>query len=77
MAKPIVVLTLNISPDYTAFEHAKKYLDNLLGDEYYNLVLAGNETKIQVFYEKDFNQVKYEELKRIIEKEVANETNKV
>lgn len=28
--------------------------------------IEGNEMKFQVFYEKDFNEVKYEELKSII-----------
>ena len=72
MAKPILVLTLKEHADYEAVEHAKNYLDRLLQGEYFNLVLLGKETKIEVFYEKDFNEVKYEELKAIIEKEVAN-----
>ena len=37
-------------------------------DDYHVLVYEhpGNEPKFQVFYEKDFNKVKYEELKQIV-----------
>ena len=54
-----------------AFSQCRHVLDDHnLSDEYHVLCVKGrgDDFTMQVFYEKDFDQVKYEELKAIIEK---------
>lgn len=74
MAKPIVFIQLSdqeidsfgkqlqLESLANALEEIKKEYFVLLSDSG-----GGDNTKIQVFYEKDFDEVKYEELKSIIE----------
>jgi hypothetical protein len=68
MPKPIVVFSVGHP---SQIEHIQEGIKNIPGflDDYYflvKLVPELEEVGIQVFYEKDFNDVKYEELKEII-----------
>jgi len=70
--KPIFLVGTPIQGDVFEDQYHVKNLANLIkskiGDEYHVLVYGTGlaELKFQVFYEKDFNEVKYEELKAII-----------
>jgi hypothetical protein len=77
MAKPILVVTIPQTPTQEYLQGFSQDVTQRIANEYHVLVIVGDVTKVEVFYEKDFNQVKYEELKAIIEKEVLNATNKV
>jgi hypothetical protein len=64
--KPIVVVTTPVFADFK---------DNFLKDYHVIQIEIENvKPKIEVFYEKDFNDVKYEELKSIIENAVKQKT---
>jgi hypothetical protein len=76
MAKPIIVVTLRDIPSQELHSQIKDNIKRTINDEYYVFLIFGSETKFEVFYEKDFNEGKYEELKAIIEKEVINAPNK-
>ena len=70
-AKPIFIIGLpNELPEegYTEFE---KHISEKLND-YHVLIFthSGDEIKFECFYEKDFNKVKYEELKEIIREQI-------
>jgi hypothetical protein len=77
MAKPIIVITLDNNLIEEVGQMIEQRANDVINGEYFVFVIYGEKTGIQVFYEKDFNQVKYEELKAIIEKEVFNATNKI
>lgn len=70
MAKPILIIKLpwDIQPE--AQEEIRNDLSKRdITKDYYFLSFIGQgneEAEFQVFYEKDFNEVKYEELKKII-----------
>ena len=74
MAKPIFTVGLPYSIYYEMGEitinDVHESVSNIIGDEYYTLayVLPDgiDDYKLQVFYEKDFDEVKYEELNKII-----------
>ena len=70
--KPIVTVSI---PFMVGMEQQAKIaedLNKMMGKDYYILVFiaAVTEPRFQVFYEKDFNEVKYEELKEYIKKEM-------
>lgn len=71
IAKPIFIIETPLV--WTADQQyiLKKALCNKFED-YYILVLKGNDNgyKFTAFYEKDFNDVKYDELKKIIESKI-------
>ena len=75
MPKPIVVITI---PALTK-EKGKEIYENKrildLKEEYHVFILGcppapNKQVTWEVFYEKDFNEVKYEELKKIIKDKV-------
>jgi hypothetical protein len=69
MAKPIFIVGLPLDQRIKRDE-SQKSLEDKIGEDYYCLAYVDSnlkEPKFQVFYEKDFNEVKYEELKKIIE----------
>ena len=74
MAKPILVISFPYSyqeDDTDYWRNMQKQTKELLNDEYHVLFLSVDEdvcevARVEVFYEKDFNIVKYEELKQII-----------
>lgn len=75
MAKPIVLLGLGKYTPVDSIEKIGKNLESKIGQDYYGLVYRSNcldDLQMQVFYEKDFNEVKYEELKKIIEEAVKD-----
>lgn len=68
-AKPIFIVKLPDAPSIELQQSINDKLANKMPD-YHVLVISG-ETHLQtvdfqVFYEKDFNEIKYEELKQII-----------
>jgi hypothetical protein len=67
MTKPIFIVGLPANTSDYAVEHTKEHLDAQLTG-YYILVHThqGEEAEFDCFYEKDFNEVKYEELKQIV-----------
>ena len=67
MIKPIFTIGLPIATRREDFES----ISNMLSDKFsdYNvLIYISNleESKFEAFYEKDFNEVKFEELKQIV-----------
>lgn len=83
MAKPIVFIQLSDQEiDSMGKQLQVESLANALKEikkEYFVLLSdsgGGDNNKMQVFYEKDFNDVKYEELKSIIENATKNNINK-
>lgn len=74
--KPI--LTVGVGSQHTMeyIENVRKELSNTITDYYVILYRAkSDETVFNCFYEKDFNEVRYEELKKIILNQMSN--NKV
>ena len=66
MAKPIFIVTVpeSLKENFDSISH---YLNNEIKDYHCITILSNVEDfKFQVFYEKDFNEVKYEELKQIV-----------
>ena len=77
MAKPILVI--NFCVDGMSVNKAKTKLSELyefiggsnINDEYHTFILPVKaDSNIQVFYEKDFDEIHYEELKKIIEEKL-------
>ena len=67
MTKPIFLVGVPRNMDYEQVLKAQVELERQL-DGYYSLVYQTNqdEIKFQCFYEKDFDEVKFEELKQIV-----------
>lgn len=67
MTKPIFLVGVPRNMDYEQVLKAQVELERQL-DGYYSLVFQTNqdEIKFQCFYEKDFDEVKFEELKQIV-----------
>ncbi len=77
MCKPIVVVKIDVETDMgngRSFESEKLHIEKYLGDklvDYHVFVLpirnAGDEPiTFQVFYEKDFTPIQYQELKDLV-----------
>ena len=67
--KPILVISLPYSASIADHQEARNNLyKKEIKDDYHILVIVSSkeETIIEVFYEKDFNEVKFEELKEIV-----------
>ena len=70
-AKPIALIKMPKNVTHEEINYARKALRDQLKDDYHVLVINDESSDIfdmQVFYEKDFTEVKYKELKAIIEK---------
>ena len=65
--KPIVVIILKDILPTDTFNKIYKSVEGKLKDYHVLLIDGGEKTDVKVFYEKDFTEVKYEELKEIIE----------
>ena len=74
MPKPILVVTT--PPLSQDSRYRLRYSFKPLEDEYHAFILESNvmESKIEVFYEKDFNKIKFEELKKLIQDNIHNTT---
>lgn len=75
--KPILIVklpsTYDINPE--SFEGIIKNVETRTGQEYYVLPVIEYQRKeldFQVFFEKDFSEVKYEELKSLLIESIAN-----
>jgi len=71
MTKPIFLVGLPSELDIKQFETIQTLLENKL-IEYYVIVYRTNESEIQFkcFYKKDFDDIKFEELKAIVKNEL-------
>jgi hypothetical protein len=67
MAKPILIVGA-LLPNQKFYDIYYRNLQKLLSEDYYCILYAHdhNTPHFQVFYEKDFNEVKYEELKQLV-----------
>ncbi len=67
MTKPIFIVGLPNEMTQEILQETKSKLDEKFKD-YHVLVHShfGKDVKFDCFYEKDFNEVKYEELKKIV-----------
>jgi hypothetical protein len=72
MTKPIFLVGLPKYASTEQIEDVQKNLELKL-EQYYPLVYQtnGSEIDFKCFFEKDFNEVKYEELKQIVRDAVA------
>jgi hypothetical protein len=75
MAKPILIIKLpyEFHMNCESFEEIVKSIESRTGQEYHVLpVIEKERTELdfQVFYEKDFTEVNYEELKEIIKESI-------
>ncbi len=78
--KPILVIYLSSHISQYDTDVAMKGLEEMkLTQDYYVLAVPSNgeETKVEVFYEKDFNEVKYNQLKKIIADKMAKRHNRL
>lgn len=69
MAKPILVITISKGESKQSATDIKRIVKKTVDNEYHVIVVSVDieqAPKFEVFYEKDFNEVKYEELKSII-----------
>ena len=69
MAKPILVITIQSGESEQSASAIQKIVKKTVDNEYHVIVVSVDieqAPKFEVFYEKDFNEVKYEELKSII-----------
>lgn len=73
MSKPIFIIKLPSSASANDLDHLQSLSDVKFKD-YHTIVCTSNVESIEfeVFYEKDFNEVKYEELKQIVLNTVKN-----
>lgn len=67
MTKPIFLVGLPQMASIEQIEEVQKNLERKI-EQYYPLVYQtnGNEIDFKCFFEKDFDEVKYEELKQIV-----------
>lgn len=71
--KPILLVTLYEQFDNNQYKDIQYGLDELTGDDYYPIVLVDSrkeEIEFKVFYDKDFNEAKYEEIKSYIKEQM-------
>lgn len=75
MAKPIFIVFAAKNIERERRTDIANMLTNKI-DDYHCLVVStdNNENEFKVFYEKDFNEVKFEELKRIVEDAIKKDT---
>jgi hypothetical protein len=73
MVKPIFIVGASF-PDMESYDTAHEYIRQALGEDYYCILYPHNHDTphFQVFYEKDFNEVKYEELKQLVSDLITN-----
>jgi hypothetical protein len=74
MPKPILIIGVPSSIDLK--EYIADLRESEIKEDYYIIIYTTNDNEFtfQVFYEKDFNEVKYEELKRIISDKAHKDT---
>jgi uncharacterized pyridoxamine 5'-phosphate oxidase family protein len=69
MAKPIFTVSIHNSADKEDVIRVEEMLMNKLPDYHVLIYLSSSdEPKFQTFYDKDFTEVNYEEMKEIIKK---------
>ena len=69
MAKPILVITISKGESKQSATDIQRIVKKTVDNEYHVIVVSVDieqAPKFEVFYEKDFNEVKYEEFKSII-----------
>lgn len=77
MVKPIFITIVNQIMSEQTYNNRAKGLEDKFKD-YHILLMYDEDQKetfnFKVFYEKDFNKVKFEELKRIVKKQFKKQT---
>lgn len=78
MAKPIMIINYCISgmSRTSAIDNLRELQevleDSNANDEYFTFILPVNaDSHIQVFYEKDFDEIKYNDLKKMVEEKIS------
>lgn len=69
MAKPIFIVTLPGDTEQSTMNTIQHSLQSKMTDFHVLVVVSGigaKELKFEAFFEKDFNEVKFEELKNIV-----------
>jgi len=67
--KPICVVYIGKDVSQESADNFSKEINKAgISKEYWILFLSGEENKVEIFYEKNFNKVKFAELKKIISK---------
>jgi predicted RNase H-like nuclease (RuvC/YqgF family) len=79
MAKPILVINycidgMSMSMTIRNLRELQQVIsESNANDDYYTFLLpVKTDSHIQVFYDKDFNKIKYDELKKMIETKIKN-----
>lgn len=83
MAKPIAVIKVDMESDFGNGQKVNlseicKALENKIGNDYYVFAVPlrvpynSEPIQFQVFHEKDFTEIKYQELKKIIEQSLQS-----
>lgn len=72
--KPILVVGLPEDAPKEAIDLVGEKISSTIDEEYHVLVYISKKIdfSFQVFYEKDFDEVKYEELKQIVKDKINN-----
>lgn len=73
--KPIFTIGLTSRTSLLEVRETQTLVESRMKDDYHVLTYIqpnSEEVKFEVFYEKDFNEVKYEELKEIVRKKLNN-----
>ena len=78
MAKPIFIINVPVGIGQAITKDIETAAAKKLGEEYHVLVVSttGSNITFEAFYEKNFNQVKYEELKEIVQRK-ADEVEEI
>ena len=71
MAKPIFIVEAPMMQTHEEFVNTQKVLDNKLND-YHVLIVQTNvdDFNFKVFYDKDFTEINYDELKELIKEKL-------
>ncbi len=72
MTKPIFIVEAPVMRTNEEFVNVQKVLENKLNDDYYVLMVQtnGDDFNFKVFYDKDFTEINYDELKKLINEKI-------
>lgn len=64
MAKPILVVTTNATPQQV--DAMLQVLNKKIGEDYHVFAILGKEAKVQMFSDKEIEPIELEELKNLV-----------
>lgn len=71
MAKPIFIVEVPMMQTHEDFVNVQKVLENKLNDYHVLMVqMDVNDFNFKVFYDKDFTEIKYDELRKLIKEKL-------